>query len=253
MKVLSWNVGEMRWRESAKFLEVLRAENPDVIALQEPKAIDADLANRTLSSLGYHPFAPTGVTVKTCVVTYAKNAKLLTLPQLGCSFDERRLVAVKVGETTLLNVYVPNAMTKKTENKELRVRAKRSVVQEVAAFVSSLHADVPVLVCGDFNVAHGPLDLHHDNTPPGAKPWERALIDEILRAGTVDVFRHLHPNTREYTHWHNVKCRVANRGWRLDYTFISRAHIGRVHDIRHVAGIVEGRGHCPLVVDIRDM
>jgi exodeoxyribonuclease III len=82
------------------------------------------------------------------------------------------------------------------------------------------------------NVARTDMDVHPKERRPGIvgqRPDERALIEQILSHGLVDVHRRLDPENADlftwWAPWRNLKQR--NIGWRLDYVFASEALAAR--------------------------
>lgn len=66
----------------------------------------------------------------------------------------------------------------------------------------------PVIVCGDFNVAHKPIDLAHPkanyNKSAGYTQQEIDGFDKLLNTGLVDTFRHFYPDEVKYSYWNFV-------------------------------------------------
>ena len=71
--------------------------------------------------------------------------------------------------------------------------------------VSKLDAKKPVIICGDFNVAHEEIDLKNPKTNKknaGFTQEERDGFTDLLNAGFVDTFRHFKPDEKDaYTFW----------------------------------------------------
>ncbi len=84
----------------------------------------------------------------------------------------------------------------------------------------------PVVMCGDFNVAHQEIDLKNPGPNRGKAGFsdeERGKFTDLLEVGFVNSFRHLHPDvTGAYTWWsYRFKARKTNAGWRIDYFIVS--------------------------------
>ena len=124
------------------------------------------------------------------------------------------------------------------------------------AYLQSLDAVKPVIVCGDLNVAHNEIDLknpasNHNNA--GFTDQERGKFNELLRAGFTDTFRFLYPDkTDAYTWWSNFqKSRERNIGWRIDYFLVSNRNTDKILS----AGIepdILGSDHCPVTLLIKN-
>jgi exodeoxyribonuclease-3 len=163
-------------------------------------------------------------------------------------FDvEGRVLATRFLDFTLINGYFPNGQRgqDRVEYKILFYDALLAFCQELCATGQSL------IVCGDFNTAHQPIDLarpkENVNTS-GFLPEERAALGRWLENGFVDVFRHLHPDAEEYTWWtYRFNARARNVGWRIDYFMVSSDLLPRVQEA-HILGDVKGSDHCPVAL-----
>ena len=118
------------------------------------------------------------------------------------------------------------------------------------ALAEQLRKTKPIIVCGDFNIAHKPIDLarpkqNEKNT--GFLPEERAFLDRFTKAGYVDTFRLIHGDEEgQYSWWsYKTRARAKNIGWRIDYFFVSNELASSVTDawIEHD---VFGSDHCPV-------
>ena len=63
----------------------------------------------------------------------------------------------------------------------------------------------PVILCGDLNVAHEPIDIYDRNKYKrlsGYTPEERQSFGNFLKeSGFVDTWRHQNPSKIEYSFW----------------------------------------------------
>ena len=85
----------------------------------------------------------------------------------------------------------------------------------------------PVIVCGDLNVAHMPIDIFDKSKvkQAGFTPQERESFGNFLTSsGFVDTFRQQNPTKVQYSFW-NLRsgARSKNQGWRLDYFLASKS------------------------------
>ena len=110
-----------------------------------------------------------------------------------------------------------------------------------------------VVICGDVNTAHKPIDLarpKENETVSGFLPEERAWLDKFLAHGLVDAFHAFHPEPEQYTWWsYRTRARARNVGWRLDYFLVSEGLMPRVQDCSIMPGVL-GSDHCPISLDI---
>ena len=225
MKIATWNVNGIRARQS-QVQELLDRERPDVLCLQEIKA-SPDQLPVWLSQLdgywcywhGGKGYSGVGLHVRqdTCAERPAFHHP---------SFDfEHRIVTARLPPVTVASVYVPNG----GKDFDAKMRFLDAMVQLSAEHEA---AGSPLILCGDMNVTRTDMDVHPSERKPGSigqLPEERALIEQILSHGLVDVHRAMEPDNAElftwWAPWRNMKAR--NIGWRLDYVFASRSLAGR--------------------------
>jgi exodeoxyribonuclease-3 len=116
-----------------------------------------------------------------------------------------------------------------------------------------LDREKPVFFGGDLNVAHQPMDLARPkanyNKTPGYTQTEIDGFTNLLQAGFLDSFRHLHPDRVEYSWWsYRGGARENNIGWRLDYWVVSERMAHRLEASR-IHPEVSGSDHVPVSVD----
>ena len=123
-------------------------------------------------------------------------------------------------------------------------------------YAQELRKDKPIVVCGDFNIAHKPIDLarpksNEKNT--GFLPLEREFLDRFTAAGYIDTFRHVNGDVKDIYSWWSYKAfaRAKNVGWRIDYFFVSEELKDKILDARIETDVL-GSDHCPvtLVLDL---
>lgn len=111
-------------------------------------------------------------------------------------------------------------------------------------------------MCGDFNVLRMNIDIYPENerefyAMQGLISDERSNIEKLLEVGFIDAFRYKYPNKKNsYTFWSNRKHkREENRGWRLDYFFVSKRAKEAINDVKHLTEI-QGSDHAPILLDL---
>ncbi|MDR2807002.1 MAG: exodeoxyribonuclease III, partial [Puniceicoccales bacterium] len=165
----------------------------------------------------------------------------------GCSTISN---ASTVNEFFLVNVYTPNAGA---ELKRLKFRHELWD-PKFCEFLEALNRRKPLIVCGDFNVAHREIDLAHPNQNhhnPGFTHEEREGFSRYLAHGFVDVFRQFHPHQLNcYTWWsYRTAARQRNVGWRIDYFLASQAIASKIKNIQIYTHIM-GSDHAPLGIEL---
>ncbi|MDG1949856.1 MAG: exodeoxyribonuclease III, partial [bacterium] len=168
----------------------------------------------------------------------------------GDAITEGRVITMEFKEYYVVTVYTPNA---KRSLERLGYRHKKWDPLFLL-HIKELERKKPVIMCGDLNVAHKEIDLARpkDNKKnAGFTPEEREGADNIIEAGFIDTYRHLHPDKEgQYTWWSNfAKSRDRNIGWRIDYFFASNKLKDQIKDA-YIRQDVMGSDHCPVGVII---
>ena len=245
MKLISWNVNGLRAVMGKGFDESIAALDADVICLQETK-VQAGQAEVTLP--GYHQYwnyAEKKGYSGTAIFTRREPQGVRYGMDLPEHDGEGRVITLDMGNFHLLTVYTPNSQ------RELTRLSYRMVWEDAfRAYVLGLEKDKPVILCGDMNVAHKPIDLKNPKTNvnnAGFTQQERDKMTLLLDSGYIDTFRHFHPEeTGAYSWWsYMYHAREKNAGWRIDYFLASR----RLEDKLVSACIhpeIMGSDHCPV-------
>jgi exodeoxyribonuclease-3 len=225
VKIATWNVNGIRKRQ-AEVQQFIDREQPDVLCLQEIKASPDQLPIWIHDIEGYwcrwH-----GETGYSGVALHVRQSACPERPAFfHPAFDyEQRIVTVRLPQATFASIYVPNG----GKDFDAKMRFLEALDAYAAEFQS---ASLPLVLCGDMNVARSDQDLHPKERRPGIigqREDERALIERILSRGLVDVQRTLHPDDHElftwWAPWRNMRQR--NIGWRLDHVFASQSLASR--------------------------
>ena len=245
MKLISWNVNGLRAVMGKGFDESIAALDADVICLQETK-VQAGQAEVTLP--GYHQYwnyAEKKGYSGTAIFTRREPVSVRYGMDLPEHDGEGRVITLDMGNFYLLTVYTPNSQRELT-----RLSYRMAWEDAFRAYVLGLEKDKPVILCGDMNVAHQPIDLKNPKTNvnnAGFTQQERDKMTALLDSGYIDTFRHFHPEeTGAYSWWsYMFHAREKNAGWRIDYFLASR----KLED-RLVSACIHpeimGSDHCPV-------
>lgn len=259
MRFISWNVNGLRAVLKKDFLETFAQLDADIFALQETKCqagqVELDLP-------GYHQFwsfaekkGYSGTAV------FSRQEPLRELHGLGNDYldQEGRIVALEFERFWFVNVYTPNA-----QNGLARIDHRMEWDDAFRDFCKGLEAGTlpdgtnsqpkPVVMCGDFNVAHQEIDLKNPGPNRGNAGFsdeEREKFTVLLDAGFTDTFRALHPDvTGAYSWWsYRFKARQNNAGWRIDYFLVSD-EVASAVETASIYSEVLGSDHCPVGIEI---
>lgn len=264
MKLYSWNVNGIRAViNKGAFQKFVAEHQPDILCLQETKAkqgqAEIDLPNyaeywNSAEKAGYSGTAifskiePLQV-INGFVDEIAEKYDLVD--GYGDPTQEGRVLSAEFDDFWVVTVYTPNA---KRDLSRLSLRHNKWD----AAFlehVQHLEKSKPVLMSGDFNVAHKEIDLARpkDNQKnAGFTPEEREGMDNIIAAGFIDTFRDSHPDQEAaYTWWTNWgQARERNVGWRIDYWLASESLKDKII-AANIHPDVMGSDHCPVSIEVK--
>lgn len=248
MKIITWNVNGLRAALGKDTLKWAFQQQPDVLCLQEIKVRPDQLKDEQRSFPGYEIlWNPAERAGYSGVATFLRNPSLefrlgLDMPH----FDiEGRVISTLHPGFRLFNVYFPSG-----QRGHERVQYKLDFYAHLLALCDRYHAHSEnMIVTGDFNTAHMPIDLKNPKQnarTSGFLPEERAWLQKFLDHGFVDAYRSLYPDRVQYTWWtYRATARERRVGWRLDYFLVSKALMPRVKDVV-IHEEVPGSDHCPV-------
>lgn len=249
MKLISWNVNGLRAVLRKNFLTYLATEHPDVLCLQETRCAPEDV--ESLWPAGYTTYwnvAEQKGYAGTAIFTRVRPAGVTRGMGRPEHDREGRVLTAEYPDFFLVNVYVPNARRDLS-----RLPYRQQWDRDLLRFLQALERRKPVVVCGDFNVAHTELDLANPKANVhnhGFTPEERAGFSAYLAAGLVDTFREFERGGGHYTWWSQMNnARARNIGWRIDYFLISRALRPRLRRA-FIRAEVPGSDHCPVGIEL---
>lgn len=251
MKLVSWNVNGLRACLGKGFLDYFREADADVFCLQEtkmqPGQAELDLPGyaQYWNSAEKKGYSGTAV--------FSRREPLSVRNDIGdpVHVGEGRAITLEFPELFLVTVYTPNA-----QDGLARIDYRMEWEDAFRAYLLSLDAEKPVVVCGDMNVAHEEIDLKNPKTNRGNAGFsdqERGKMTELLASGFTDTFRYFHPDlTGAYSWWsYRFRAREKNAGWRIDYFLTSN----RLRD-RLVSSTIRsdifGSDHCPVELVLRE-
>ena len=252
MRVISFNANGLRSAARKGFFAWFARQRADVLCVQELKAKEEQLADRTFQARGFSRVCHTAERPGySGVAIYSRVAPTEIVHGIGVpEFDaEGRYLEARFGTVAIVSAYFPSG-----SSSPARQEAK---FRFLAAFdrrlVSLVESRLPYIFCGDFNMAHRPIDLKNwraNQDYPGFTPAERAWLDSLFDGrGFVDAFRAVNQEPHQYTWWSNRGNAYANNtGWRIDYQVTSAQLRGA---IRRVGIYKEQRfsDHAPLTID----
>ena len=250
MRLLSWNVNGIRSVIRKGFWDWLQTDAPDLLCLQETRIQTDQLTDKMRNPASYHSYwVAAEKKGYSGVATFSRNEPQAVKIGLGQrQFDvEGRVLTTQFPAFTLVNAYFPSG-----QRGHERVAYKLEFYNALLSYCQDLRSEGHrVVICGDFNTAHEPIDLARptqNKKTSGFLPEEREALTRWLETGFVDSFRALHPDEVAYSWWtYRANARARNVGWRLDYFLVDEALMPSVQDAS-VLGEVPGSDHCPVAL-----
>ncbi|NNM94512.1 MAG: exodeoxyribonuclease III [Bacteroidia bacterium] len=247
-KLITYNVNGIRSAISKGWLNWIQGTAPDIICLQEIKALQSQLNLADFS--GYHHYwfsagkkGYSGV----AIISKQKPDKVVT----GCGFndEEGRVIRADYGDVSVISVYMPSG----TSGDE-RQAFKMQWLAKFQAYIDNLKRERPkLIISGDYNICHKPIDIHNpvsNANSSGFLPEERAWLGNFMDSGFIDSFRYFNKEPHNYTWWSfRANARAKNLGWRIDYHLVSKPlekNLKRAEILPHAVH----SDHCPVLLEM---
>ena len=249
MKLLSWNVNGIRAVLGKGFGRFLVKENPDILCLQETRTAGEPIAGPWDGAWHtYWSHAEKKGYSGTAVFTREKPLSIKEGIGKAAHGSEGRSITCEFPGFFLVNLYVPNAQRELT-----RLDYRMIWDRDLRTYLCKLDKARPVLVCGDFNVAHEEIDIARPKENRGNSGFtdeERTSFTKHLKAGFIDTFRTFEPGPGHYSWWtFRAGARKKNIGWRIDY-WLASARLQPAIKRAFILPDVTGSDHCPVGIEI---
>ena len=252
IEIISWNVNGIRAVANKKALKWIDEREPDIICLQEIKALKEQIPDNLFEK-----------EYQEILINSAKKkgySGTMTFSDIKSDFDsicqdidtlnEGRIIETHYGDVVLFNVYFPNG-----QKDEIRLAHKMKFYDDFLEHCENLRKDgKSIIICGDVNTAHKEIDLKNpkaNSKKSGFLPIEREWIDKFLNHGYIDTFRYVNGDEEDRYSWWSYRssARLKNVGWRIDYFFISEDLAENLEDA-FILDYIEGSDHCPVGIKI---
>ena len=254
MKIFSYNVNGLRAAMTKGFVEWLSAASPDVICLQEIKALESqiDLAPLEAAGYTYHYFHSAEKKGYSGVAILSKIQP--THVEIGSGIDymdkEGRILRADYGDLSVMSLYLPSGTNID------RLDHKLQFMADFQQYINTLKQTRPNLViCGDYNICHEAIDIHdpvRNANVSGFLPIEREWLDKFMKSGFIDSFRYFHKEPHQYSWWsYRANARNNNKGWRIDYHLVSAPLENRMERAL-ILPEAKHSDHCPIVLEVSD-
>jgi exodeoxyribonuclease-3 len=231
MRIATWNINGLRARLDYLCLW-LEQRRPDVVGLQELKTEDALFPHQRFAELGYSAAVHGEKAWNGVAVLSRTPAEVIQCGLPGQEAAGARLLAVRVEDIEFTTVYCPNGKT--TQHADYAM--KLGWFDALAAYwAARADADVPAVLCGDFNIVPSAIDSWEGAAGDGGifhTDDERRRFDALLKLGLVDLYRERYPEGRAFSWWdYRGGSFHRGHGLRIDTLLASAAVRARVKDV----------------------
>lgn len=223
MKIASWNVNSMNVR-LPHVLEWLQSHEPDVLVLQEIKQLTEKFPVDALADAGYRSLASGQKTYNGVAVVSKEPANDPVTDFPDFEDPQRRVLATTIGDTRVIDLYVPNGSEVGSEKYAYKLEWLASLHNFLE---SEMAAHENVVVLGDFNIAPADADVYDPEKWGEAilcSPKERAALKALIDLGLTDVFRKFEQPESTFSWWdYRAAGFRRNAGLRIDLILTSPA------------------------------
>lgn len=251
-KIISYNVNGIRAALKKDWLGWLKSENPDVVCIQETKAHQDQLDLDLFKEAGYNSYWFSAEKKGYSSVAIFSKTEPDHI-EYGCGIEkydaEGRILRADFGDFSVLSCYFPSG-----SSGDARQDFKMEFLADFRVYIEELRKTRPkLLISGDINICHEAIDIHNpvsNKNSSGFLPEERQWITDFLALGYLDSFRELNKEPDNYSWWtYRAGARGKNKGWRIDYHFITENLKNQLTGASILADVVHS-DHCPIVVDL---
>ncbi|MBO0590902.1 exodeoxyribonuclease III [Cellulophaga sp. E16_2] len=252
MKIVSYNVNGIRAAINKGFIDWLKIVNPDVVCLQEIKAMEEQLDLSLFEDAGYaYNYWYSAQKKGYSGVAILSKTKPNHV-EFGTGIDymdfEGRNIRADYDGVSVMSMYLPSGTNID------RLSFKLKYMAEFQEYVTDLKVEHPnLIILGDYNICHKAIDIHNPvglKNTSGFLPVEREWIGAFMDNGFIDSFRYFNEEPDKYTWWsYRANARNNNKGWRLDYALVSTPLKDR---LKRAVILAEAKhsDHCPILVEL---
>ena len=252
MKIISYNVNGIRAAIRKGFLDWVQQADPDVVCLQEIKAQPEQVHLDDFKEAGYpyHYWYPAQKKGYSGVAILSKHKPLHIEYGTGIDYmdHEGRTIRADFEGFSIISLYLPSGTN------IARLEHKFKFMDDFQRYIDEIKPDFPNLViCGDYNICHEAIDIHDPvrlKNVSGFLPEERRWIDDFMKSGFIDSFRHFNEEGDNYSWWsYRANARANNKGWRIDYNLVAQP---LQEKLKRAVILPEAKhsDHCPVLVEL---
>ena len=190
MKIITYNVNGLRAAVGKGLPEWLAQEQPDVLCLQETKLQPEQYPAEAFEALGYKAwlFSAQKKGYSGVAILSRREPDHVEYGMGIEKYDnEGRFIRADFGDLSVISVYHPSG----TSGDE-RQAFKMEWLEDFQNYVVELQKSRPKLIlCGDYNICHEPIDIHDPVRDEQRLPSGRAGMDDSFPG--CRLYRHVPP------------------------------------------------------------
>lgn len=253
MKIISYNVNGIRAAMKKGFIDWLIFEQPDVICVQEIKALQEQIDIEALEKIGYkynywYSAQKKGYSGVGIISKQKPNGVLYGTGIPEMDFEGRNL-RLDFDQFSVMSLYLPSGTNLD------RLEFKLSYMDKFYDYVFNLKKTNPnLIIAGDFNICHKAIDIHdpiRNKNISGFLPVERNWLGKFIELGFLDSFRIFDKSPNKYSWWtYRANARANNKGWRIDYIMVSKSLENKMKNASILSEVFHS-DHCPILIEMQ--
>ncbi len=253
MKLISYNVNGIRAAMNKGLIEWLIKEKPDIICLQEIKALEEQINISEFESIGfkYNYWFSAQKKGYSGVAILSKYEPIHIEYGTGISYMdfEGRNLRLDFKEFSIMSLYLPSGTNLD------RLEFKLNYMDDFLNYINNLRDNIDnLIIAGDFNICHKSIDIHdpiRNKNVSGFLPVERDWLQKFIDSGFIDSFREYNSDPNQYSWWtYRANARANNKGWRIDYIMVSSSMKKKLKSAKILKDIVHS-DHCPISINFQ--
>jgi exodeoxyribonuclease-3 len=257
MKIATFNINGIAGR-LPRLLEWLAKESPDVVCLQELKALDSGFPIDAIREAGYGAIWQ-GQKSWNGVAILAKGVDPIEVRR-GLPGDpddtHSRYLEAAVNGILIACLYLPNGNPQPGPKFDYKLAWFERLIKHAKQLLASKQ---PVVLAGDYNVVPTDFDIYNPRSwlkDALLQPASREAYQRLLAQGWTDAIRTLHPKEAIFTFWDYFRDHWSrNAGLRIDHLLLSTELVPRLVDgnvDRWVRGQPKASDHAPTWIELAD-
>lgn len=250
LKLATFNVNGVRSR-LPHLLQWLDEEAPDIVCLQELKAIDegfpiADIRKAGYGALWHGQRSWNGVAILAKGADPVETRRALPGDR---NDDQSRYLEAAAHGILVGCLYLPNGNPQPGPKFDYKLKWFDRLNRHAQSLFDS---GVPVALAGDFNVVPTDFDIYNPASwrkDALLQPESRDRYEKLIAQGWVDALRETHAGERIYTFWDYFRQHwPRDAGLRIDHILLNAELAPRLRETgvdRWVRGLPKASDHAP--------